>query len=346
MRFVYFLLLCILIVASTARIIFNDKPDVNQAPPLLVEAITARLEPWQKTIQAIGSLSASQGTVVKAETSGRITAIYFHSGDNVKAGDPLIQLNPEILQAQLEAAKAATKLSQADYQRGLTLYKKKVFAKADLDKFSANYQVSLAKQAQIQAALDQTLIRAPFSGRLGLNQVNLGDIINTSTSIVDLESINTLSVNFNIPGTEANKIAVGNKLLVHVNAFPDKTFVAYVYALDSQIDNDTRSIAVRANLNNTEKKLLPGTFVDIQIEIGTPQTLFVVPETAVNTDESGSFVYRIIDHKAIKTPVMIRFHKAEKIGLWSKAIQPGDLIISIGGFKYQDSKQMIQVSSK
>lgn len=344
MRLVYCIFLCILIIASIVRIAFYNKQSIDQIPPVSVQAITAHLESWQKTIQVVGSLSASQSTLIKAETSGRITAIYFRSGEDVKAGTPLLQLNPTILNAQLDAAKAATKLSKADYDRGLTLYKKKVFAKADLDKVSANYQVNLAKQAQIQAALDQTLIRAPFSGRLGLNQINLGDIINPSTPIVDLDSINALKVNFSIPGTEASKIAVGSKLIIHSSAYPDKYFVAYVYALDSHVDDSTRSFAVRAGLNNTDQKLLPGDFVDIQIEIGTPQALYIVPETAVNTDEKGSFVYRIIDHKAIKTRINIHFHENGKIGLWSKAIQPGDQIISVGGFKCENLEP-VQVRS-
>lgn len=347
MRLIYCMLLCILIVASTvAFIVFGNKQGVvrGQIPPVSVQAITVHLEPWQKTIQAVGNLSASQSTLVRAETSGRITAIYFRSGDNVKVGAPLLQLNPNILNAQLEAAKAATKLSQADYNRGLTLYKKKVFSKADLDKVSANYQVNLAKQAQIQATLDQTLIRAPFSGRLGLNQVNLGDIIDPSTPIVDLESINTLRVNFSVPETEASQIAVGNKLVVHSSAYPNKSFVAYVYALDSHIDENTRSFAVRASLNNTDQKLLPGAFVDIKIAIGPPQILYIVPETAVNTDEKGRFVYRIIDHKAVKTYVNIYFHEDGKIGLLSSDIRSGDHIISVGGFK-SENLEPVQVRS-
>jgi membrane fusion protein (multidrug efflux system) len=335
MRFIYAILLCILIVASTASVVSYNKKAVGQTPPVLVEAIPARLEAWQKKTQAVGSLSASQGTVIKAETTGRITAIYFRSGENVKVGTPLLQLNPDILKAQLDGAKAATKLSKADYERGLTLFKKKVFAQADFDKVSASYQINLAKQAQTQALLNQTLIRAPFSGRLGLRQINLGDMIDPTKPIVDLEAINPLWVDFNLPGTEANKIAIGSKVLIHASAYPDKTFVGSIYALDSHIDNDTRSIAVRASLKNAEQKLLPGAFVDIQIEIGKPQTLFIVPETAVNTDEKGSFIYRVINHKAVKTCVNICFHKDGKMGLLSSDIHAGDQIISVGGFKVQ-----------
>src|SRR5436190_8348630 len=334
MRLIYVILLFILISVSTVSIVYQKK-DKQPTPPVLVEAISAHLETWQDKIQAIGSLSASQGTILKAATTGRVVAIYFRSGENVKVGTPLLQLNPDILKAQLAAAKAETQLSKADYERGLTLYKKKVFAKADLDKVSANYQTNLAKQAQVQASLDQTLLSAPFSGRLGLRQVNLGDIINPNTAISNLQTIDPLYVNFNIPGTDASKIAIGNKVLIHTSAYPAKTFLGTVYALDSHIDNDTRSLAVRASLSNTEQKLLPGAFVDIKIEISKPQTLFIVPETAVNTDEHGNFVYRILHHQAIKTYVTVHFHENGKIGLLSSDIHPGDQIISVGGFKVQ-----------
>lgn len=336
MRLIYIVLLFILMSASTVSIVFYHKKNDSQLiPPVVVEAISAHLEPWQDSIQAVGSLSANQGTILKPGITGRVIAIYFHSDENVKVGTPLLQLNPAILKAQLDAAKAETQLSKADFERGLTLYKKKVFAKAEIDKLSATYQANLAKQEQAQAALDQTQLTAPFSGRLGLRLVNVGDIIDPNTAISDLEAIDPLYVNFNIPGTEANKIVIGSKVLIHASAYPNKTFVGTIYALDSHIDNDTRSLAVRASLNNSEKELLPGAFVDVKIEIGKPQTLFIVPETAVNIDEQGSFVYRIVHHQAIKTLVTIYFHENGKIGLLSSDIHPGDQIISVGGFKVQ-----------
>jgi membrane fusion protein (multidrug efflux system) len=332
-RFICYVFLFTLIAASAASVVFYAKQSSVLPSPILVEATQARSTSWQESIQAVGSLSASQGVVIKAETSGRITAIYFRSGDSVKAGDPLVQINPAILKAQLDAAKAETQLSEADYERGLSLYKKKVFAKADLDKVEASYHANQAKHAQIQAALDQTLIRAPFSGQLGLRLVNQGDTLDPTKPIVNLDAINPLRVDFNIPGNMASKITLGSKILIHSSAYPHKSFIGNIYALDSHIDNDTRSLSVRASLNNAQKELLPGAFVVVHIEIGPPQTLIIVPETAVNIDESGSFVYRIIHHKAIKTLVTIRFHADGKIGLLSADIHSGDQIISVGGFK-------------
>jgi membrane fusion protein (multidrug efflux system) len=163
--------------------------------------------------------------------------------------------------------------------------------------------------------------------------VNQGDTLDPTKPIVNLDAINPLRVDFNIPGNMASKITLGSKILIHSSAYPHKSFIGNIYALDSHIDNDTRSLSVRASLNNAQKELLPGAFVVVHIEIGPPQTLIIVPETAVNIDESGSFVYRIIHHKAIKTLVTIRFHADGKIGLLSADIHSGDQIISVGGFK-------------
>lgn len=337
-RLLFYILLFGLI--ATASVVFYTKKTLNSVPPLVVEAAPAIVKPWQETIRAVGSLTASQGIVIKSETTGRITAIYFRSGQNVKTGDPLVQLNSDILKAQLDAIKAQTQLSHADYERGLNLYKKKVFAKADLDKILASYHADLAKRAQAQAALNQTLICAPFSGRLGLRLVNQGDTIDPSKPIVNLDVINPLRVDFKIPGTEASKVTIGSKVLIHDYAYPSKIFVANIYALDSQIDSDTRSLSLRASLSNPQQQLLPGAFVDVTIETGNPQNLAIIPETAVNIDQDGSFVYRIIHHKAIKTPVTIQFHQDGKIGL-STGIHPGDLIITVGGFKVYNNATVI-----
>lgn len=333
---IFFLGILVLLLVS-CDLLHSSKP---ARPPVVVGAAEVVLQPWQETIQAVGSLSASQGIVIKPETSGRITAIYFQSGASVKAGDPLLQLNPAILQAKLDAAKAQTDLSAADYARASTLYKQKVFAKADMDKALASYRANQAQQAQAQAALDQTLIRAPFSGRIGLRLVEQGDYIDPSKPIANLDAIDPLRVDFKIPGTDASKVAVGTKVIIHSDAYPNQTFLATVYAVDSQIDADTRSLGVRASLSNSKQQLLPGAFVNVSLQVAQPQSLATVPETAVNNDETGSYVYRIIDHRAVKTPVTVAFQRDGKIAL-STGLKEGEQIISVGGFKVLDKAPVI-----
>jgi membrane fusion protein, multidrug efflux system len=331
-----FLGLVVLLLVSCDLLHTTTKPAI---PPVVVEASNVTTQAWQEAIQTVGSLAANQGIVIKPEANGRITAIYFHSGEIVKAGDPLLQLNPDLLKAKLAATKAQTDLSTADYQRALTLYKQKVFAKADLDKALANYRANQAQQAEAQAALAQTLIRAPFNGRIGLRLVDLGDYVDPSRAIASLEAIDPLRVDFSIPGSDISKITLGAKVIVHSSAYPERAFIATVYAIDAQIDPDTRSLGVRASLANKQQRLLPGAFVDVSLQVAQPQPLATVPETAVNSDESGSYVYRIIHHHAIKTPVTIRFQQDGKIGL--TGLQAGETIISVGGFKVVDNAPVI-----
>jgi membrane fusion protein, multidrug efflux system len=311
----------------------------SSVPPVAVSASRVILQPWQATLHAVGSLSASQGIVIKPEISGRITAIYFRSGESIQAGTPLVQLNPALLKAKLAAAAAQTQLSRADYERAATLYKQKVFAQADLDKALASYRANQAQQDQAQAALDQTLIRAPFAGRLGLRLVEQGDSLDATKAITNLEAIDPLHVDFRIPGIDAGQVAIGAKVFIHSDAYPTQTFVATVYAIDSQIDTATRSLAVRASLNNTQQRLLPGAFVNVTLVVGEPQSLATVPETAVYNDVDGSYVYRIVNHQAIKTPVAIHFHQDGKIGL--TGVHTGEQVISIGGFKVTDKAPVI-----
>lgn len=306
----------------------------NRAAPIAVDACPALPKFWQETIETVGTLTASQGIVIKPELSGRITAIYFHSGETVPAGTPLVQLNPDIIQAKLDAAKAQTQLSAANYQRALILYKQKVFAKADLDKALASYHSDEAQQAQAQATLDQTLIRAPFSGRLGLRLVDQGDFVDSNKALVNLDAINHLRVDFKVPGLDIGKLGIGATVLIHTDSYPNQTLTATVYAIDSQIDVNTRSLGVRASLNNEQQRLLPGGFVTVSLLVAQPQRLATVPETAVYNDAVGSYVYRIVNHKAVKTPVSVRFHQHGEMGL--VGIQPGEQIISVGGFKVTD----------
>lgn len=336
-RFLAYLFLGVLVLALLSCDLL--RPRKPATPPVVVGATKVILQPWQKTIQAIGSLSASQGIILKPEISGRITAVYFRSGETIKVGDPLVQLNPAIFEAKLDASKAQTQLSAANYQRALTLYKQKVFAKADMDKALATYHADQAQQAEAQAALAQTQIDAPFNGRLGLRLVDLGDYIDPSKPIANLDAIDPLRVDFRIPGTDLGKVAIGAKVNIRTSSCQNQIFAATVYAIDSQIDADTRSLGVRASLSNTQQRLLPGAFVDVSLEVAKPQSLATVPETAVNNDETGSYVYRIIHHQAIKTPVTVLFHQDGKIGL--TGLQTGEQIISVGGFKVLDKAPVI-----
>jgi membrane fusion protein (multidrug efflux system) len=307
----------------------------NGMPPAVVEMAPVKLESWQTTINAIGTLSANQSIDVTSEVDGRITSIYFRSGDYVKTGTPLVQLNPEVLKAKLAAAQAKALLSQANYTRALELFKRHVFAQQDLDTALSTYRSDQANVASTQAQLDQTLIRAPFAGHLGLRMVDMGDYVKAGNKITSLNAIDPLRIDFRVPEIYLSQIAPNQIVSIHTNAYPNQTFQGKIYATDSEIDANTRSLGVRALLPNPDHKLLPGAFVDVNVQAGSEKKLITVPETTINLDAQGPYVFRVVKNKAIKTRVLLgqRGHAEVAVlnGLNSK-----DVVITVGGFKVND----------
>lgn len=322
--------------------LFSYGKSFEKMPPPAVEISKAAYTDWQSNINAIGTLSASQGVAIKPEINGQVIAVYFRSGDHVKAGTPLIQIDPAILQSQLDAAKAKLLLSKANYQRTAILFKKHVFAQADLDNALSVYRASKANLANAQAQLNETLISAPFDGRLGLRDVDKGAYVNAGEAITTLNDIDPLRVDFKIPEVYIGRLSIGEKVLIHSNAYPQQIFQGEIYALDSQIDANTRSINVRASIPNQDEKLLPGAFVDVKIETGTPQKWISIPETAILYDDKGEYVYRIIKKLPIKTPVILGPRKNGMVAVTS-GLQAGDEIITTGAFKVVPGEPVMAV---
>jgi membrane fusion protein (multidrug efflux system) len=311
---------------------FADGKSFEKMPPPAVEISTAAYSDWQSNINAIATLSANQGIAIKPEINGQVIAVYFRSGDHVKAGTPLIQIDPAILQAQVDAAKAKLLLSKANYQRTAILFKKHVFAQADLDNALSVYRANQADLANARAQRNETLISAPFDGRLGLRDVDKGAYVNAGETITTLNDINPLRVDFKIPEVYVGRLSVGEKILIHSHAYPNQTFQGEIYALDSQIDPNTRSINVRASVANPDEKLLPGAFVDVKVETGMPQKWISIPETAILYDDKGEYVYRVIKKLPVKTPVILGPRKNGMVAVTS-GLQVGDKVITTGAFK-------------
>ncbi|MFI5205928.1 MAG: efflux RND transporter periplasmic adaptor subunit, partial [Candidatus Paceibacterales bacterium] len=229
----------------------------------------------------------------KAETAGRITKIYVESGQKVKAGDPLFEINPGILQAQLASAQAQVELDSGNYDRAIKLAKRGDLSQQDLDTALANKNAAIANADAIKAQLTENIIRAPFSGTLGIRLFNLGDYINQGQSLINLQSLDPLRVDFVVPEQYANQVHVGDKLTIHNIAFPNKNFSGEVTAVDSAIDLSTRTLAVRARVPNPDQKLLPGNFVQVSLSVGNPQPMVTIPQVAVVYEADANYVYTV-----------------------------------------------------
>lgn len=310
-------------------------------PPTVVQIHKATKQPWQPTIEAIGSLSADEGVTLTTEVAGRITQIYFKSGTYVKANTPLVQLYPKIIQAELNGAKAQLAVDKVNLGRFTKLFKKGFYDKASLDKAKATVEGDQAKVDNYQAQLDQLTIKAPFSGRLGLRQVSLGDFLNTGDPIADLQAVDPIRVDFNVPEIYLGQIKPGYKITITSRAVKDKIYEGTIYAFNSKVDPNSRMIGVRAHVPNKNFALVPGAFVEVTAYIDKAQQPIIIPQTAVLYSLEGSYVYLMKNHKAIKTPITVGEKLDDNRIIVVKGLHAGDPIIVGGQEKLHDNDTVI-----
>lgn len=333
------------VLLATTTIFAKPKSAASQMPPAVVSIAPVKLSTWQDSIDATGSLAAFNGTIIKAETAGRITKILFKSGTAVKAGTPLVQIYPDVLKAQLDQAKAQLAFDQSDYDRASQLSKNKYMSASDLEQKQATLQSSQAKVNQLAAELSQTLITAPFDGQLGLRQVSLGDYVSAGTPIVNLESLDPIRVDFSIPEVYLNKIKVGQTVLIKSRAFPNQSFNGKIYAMNAAIDPDTRSLDCRATVPNKQMNLVPGAFVEVYPQLGTPQQLIIIPQTAIVYAADGAYVYLVNEkHQAIKTKVKLGQKLDQNRVIIQSGLKPGDQIITDGQVKIQSGDPVMSAA--
>lgn len=306
-----------------------------QMPPSFVETSTVALSNRQQQVAATGTLTAIPGIVIKPEISGRVTKVYFKSGDTVKKGAPIIEIYPDIIKAELAQAEATLQLTKLNYDRSVQLYKSHDVSKADNDKATADYNSAKARVEQAKAQLSQTTIVAPFNGRLGLSQINIGDFVSSGTEIVNLQSMDPIYVDFSIPEVYISKVATGQDVKVRTDAYPGVTFIGKVEALESAINQANRTLMLRASIPNKDGKLIPGTFVEVSVLVNVEQQAIEIPQTAVVFSPEGNFVYKVIDGKASKAIVTLGDRDADKVVV-KNGLVAGDVIITSGQLKVQD----------
>jgi len=314
------------VAMKTHEYMANMKTDVVTA--------VAKKEDWQVKIQASGTLSATQGIMLKSEVAGNVTKIYFQSGQEVKAGDAILEINPGILKANLASAQAKADLNSGDYDRAIELFKRGALSKQDLDTALANKTSAEADLQAAKAQLSQNVITAPITGKLGLNQFNLGDYITVGQPLVNLQDISTLRVDFSIPQNDSANVHAGDAVTIHSDMFPTENFTGQVSAVDTAIDINTRTIAVRAKIPNPTQKLLPGSFVQVILDAGLPQMVVTIPQLALVYDSSGNYVYKVIKDKAVKTSVTILHQTSQTVAV--TGLNEGDVVVTQGQLKIFD----------
>jgi membrane fusion protein (multidrug efflux system) len=319
-------------------------------PPQTVSTIKAVEQPWQTRLQAVGSLNARRGADIAPEVSGIVSAIHFRSGQDVKKGELLLELSSDSDVAKLNSLIAMAELARQTYTRDLEQFKARAISQATLDTDTANLKSAEAQVAEQQALVDKKHIRAPFTGRLGIRSVDVGQYLNPGTKIVTLQSLDPIYTDFFLPQKQLNMIQVGQKVDVKADAFPEQTFPGEITAIDPKVDANTRNVEVRARIPNSKSLLLPGMFTTTEIDVGEPQEYVTLPQTAITYNPYGDTVF-LVEERGIGAdgkPAYFARQKFVKTGETRgdqvaiiEGVKAGDVVVTAGQIKLRNGTPVI-----
>ncbi|MCK1520586.1 multidrug efflux system membrane fusion protein [Bradyrhizobium sp. GM2.2] len=315
----------------------------NKPPPVAVSAAEAKSEVVPNLLTAVGGLAAVHQVDVSADVNGRVTEIKFEPGTHVEAGTPLVQMFDAPEQGDLANYKAQATVAQLSLDRAKQLASRQFGPQATVDTAQAAYDQAQAGIAKTEALISQKLVRAPFSGDLGVRKVEVGQYLTAGTAIVSLTDLSELWANFTVTEKDSGSLKVGQPVRLKVDAYPGRTFDAKITTIEPQISADTRNIRVQATISNPEKILKPGMFVTTTVVLPDKPAVVTVPETAVDYTLYGDSVFVITEKKeadgktslsAVRTFVQTGNRVEGRVEI-VKGVKPGDKVVAVGQLKLQ-----------
>ncbi len=266
-----------------------------QMPPEAVTTIVARQETWEPTLDVVGTVTAVNGVLLSADLPGIVEKIEFQSGDSVRAGAVVVRLDTRQEQAQLAAAKARRDLAKTTRERLRGLVAKGVSSQSEWDAAAAAVDEAEGQVAEILAMIDRKTIRAPFAGRLGVRQVNLGQFLESGDPVAPLQSFDPIYVNFGIPQQQLRQVHVGGGVKVSDDGAPAVLRSGTITAVDSLVSEATRNVQVQATLANKDSALRPGMFVEVRVLLEEGMPVIPLPASAISYAPYGDSVF-IVEH--------------------------------------------------
>lgn len=320
-----------------------------QPPPEAVTTIVAKEEDWPSTLSAIGTMVAVQGVAVSADLPGTVEQILFESGQAVRQGDVLAVLDTRQEQAQLAALEAQRDLARATFNRMQGLLNERVISQAEFDRATADFRQTDARVGEVRAVIERKKIHAPFSGILGLRQVNLGQYLAGGGELVTLQSLNPIRVNFAVPQQAASQIAVGRAVRITTDEASGIPWTGKVTAIDSKVDEATRNIEIQATLANTDGKLRPGMFVQAEVTLGPSRPFIALPASAISYAPYGDSVFVVGDlkdpdgrvYRGVRQQVVkVGPARGDQIAILS-GIKAGEEVVTSGVFKLRNGAAVV-----
>ncbi|HUN45151.1 MAG TPA: efflux RND transporter periplasmic adaptor subunit [Stellaceae bacterium] len=317
--------------------------------PQTVSTTAAAVQDWQPRLEAVGSLRAMNGADLSSQVSGLISAIHFESGADVKEGDLLLELASSDDLAKLQALKASAALAKITYDRDERQLKAQAVSQQVVDTDAQNLKSAEAQVAQQQATLDYKFIRAPFDGHLGIRQVDLGQYLSAGATIVTLQALDPLFVDFFLPQQALDQIKTQQTVAVHVDTYPGQTFAGTIAAINPRVDPNTRNVQVRALIKNPDHKLLPGMYATVDIDTGSPQQYVTLPATAIAFNPYGDTVYLVDDQGknaqgqpklvAKQTFVTTGSRRGDQVAVLT-GVKAGDTVVTAGQNKLRNGSPL------
>ncbi len=305
----------------------------EQAPT--VSTAIVRAQSWQPSLEAVGSLRAARGADLAAELPGIVDWVGFDSGRDVEAGTLLLRLRPNDDAAKLAELQAAADLAASNLARDTKQYKAQAVSQATIDADDSHLRAARAQVAQQQAIMAERLVRAPFAGRLGLRQVDVGQYLPAGTMIVTLQALDPIYVDFYVPQQALGAIRMGQAASLRVDTFPGRVFSARVSAISPKLDGASRMAQIRATVANPDHGLLPGMFGTVRVDAGAARQALTVPNAAVIYNPYGSAVFVVRSgsvHQALVKTGETRGNQVEIVA----GLKAGEVIVTAGQIKLHD----------
>lgn len=302
--------------------------------PVSVVATEAHKQPMKVGIEAIGTAVANEAVSITSKTSNIVTAIHFSDGQAVRAGQVLVELDSAQARADLAAAQADFTESAAQYNRSRDLLASKLVSQSQYDQLQGTMKANEARVAAAQARLSDTVIRAPFTGRVGLRRVSVGTLISPGVVISTLDDTNTIKVDFSVPDLYVGELRSGQTIIARTNAYPGRDFLGSVSSVDSRVDPASRAIIVRAKVPNAEGLLKPGMFLTVQLAQETRDAL-VIPEEALVPEQARQFVYVMQGDSVAKREVRLGRREPGVVEIVD-GLAAGDRVVVEGTLKLRD----------
>ncbi len=314
-------------------------------PPAVVISTLVEEKNWGERVQAVGTARAKESIEIASRISEKISRVHFESGDSVRAGQILVSLQTGSDTANVAVAQAQLKDADRQFIRGEQLAKEKLVAASQLDTLRSNRDAARARVQAAQATLADRVIVAPFSGVLGLRQISPGQLVSAGTVITTLDDVSKIKVDFSLPEVQLAKLKVNLAIEARSDAFPNQVFTGRVISVDSRVDEQSRSIAAQAEIDNPDNILRPGMLLEINV-MQSQRNAMVIPELALQQIGTESFVYRVtLDGKAEKAIVKPGSRSFGFVEI-RQGLKAGDRVVVEGTSKLRPGQAVMEFGSE